>query len=116
VEFTQELSDPAAGYAYLYRKTVRLEKGKPQMVIEHSLKNTGQRPIQSTVYNHNFVSIDKAGPGPYTTFRVPYHIRFGRASKPRKRSPRSREMRSYSRGRGRWRGVLHPAHWIQRLS
>ncbi len=26
VEFTQELNDPATGYAYVYRKTVRLEK------------------------------------------------------------------------------------------
>src|SRR4029077_10071008 len=40
VEFTQELSD-TAGYAYLYKKTVRLAKDKPQLVLEHSLKNTG---------------------------------------------------------------------------
>jgi hypothetical protein len=74
VEFTQELSDPNSGYAYLYRKVVRLEKGKPVMVIEHSLKNTGRRVIQSSVYNHNFVVLDKQPPGPDFTFRVPFEI------------------------------------------
>ncbi len=35
------------GYAYVYRKTVRLAKGKPVMVLEHSLKNTGRKAIDS---------------------------------------------------------------------
>ncbi len=74
VEFTQELNDPATGYAYVYRKTVRLEKGKPEMAIEHSLKNTGKLAIHSNVYNHNFVVLDKQGPGPDFTLRVPYQI------------------------------------------
>lgn len=75
VEFTQELSDTTSGYGYLYRKVVRLTKGKPEMVIEHSLKNTGQRGIQSSVYNHNFMVIDKQPPGPDFTFRLPFQIK-----------------------------------------
>ena len=59
------------GYAYLYRKVVRLAKGKPEMEIEHSLKNTGRLAIVSTVYNHNFVVLDKQPPGPDFTFKVP---------------------------------------------
>ena len=78
VEFTQELSDPASGFAYVYRKVVRLAKGKPEMVIEHSLKNTGEKVIQSTVYNHNFVVLDKQPPGPDFTFRVPFQIQASR--------------------------------------
>src|SRR5664279_4500556 len=39
VEFTQEVTDAVSGYAYLYKKTVRLAKGAPRMTIEHSLKN-----------------------------------------------------------------------------
>ena len=78
IEFTQELSDSASGFAYLYRKVVRLAKGKPEMVLEHSLKNTGQRAIQSTVYNHNFVVLDKQPPGPDFTFKVPFQIQAGR--------------------------------------
>ena len=78
IEFTQELPDPASGYSYAYRKVVRLEKGKPEMIIEHSLKNNGRRAIQSTVYNHNFVVLDKQAPGPDFTFKVPYEIQVSR--------------------------------------
>ena len=74
VEFTQELTDAASGYGYAYRKVVRLEKGKPVMTIEHSLKNTGRVAIESTVYNHNFVVLDKQAPGPDFTFRAPFQI------------------------------------------
>ena len=45
VEFTHELTDPSSGYAYLYRKTVRLTPGKPQMVIEFAQE---QKPREST--------------------------------------------------------------------
>src|ERR1035438_1675342 len=34
VEFIQELR-ATAGYAYIYKKTVRLSEGKPQLVLEH---------------------------------------------------------------------------------
>ncbi len=78
VEFTQELNDPDLGYAYIYKKVVRLEKGSPEMVIQHSLKNAGQRSIQSDVYNHNFVVLDKQAPGPDFNIRVPYQIRVNR--------------------------------------
>ncbi len=74
IEFQQELSDTSSGYAYVYRKVIRLEKGKPNMVIEHSLKNTGKKAIESSVYNHNFVVLDKQPPGPDFTFRVPFQI------------------------------------------
>jgi hypothetical protein len=74
VEFTQELSDPASGYAYLYRKIVRLTRGKPQMIIEHSLKNTGRREIQTTVYNHNFLALDKQPPGPDFVITFPFPL------------------------------------------
>ncbi|PYU97290.1 MAG: hypothetical protein DMG10_31130, partial [Acidobacteria bacterium] len=35
VRFTQELTDPSSGYGYIYQKTMRLIKGKPEMVLEH---------------------------------------------------------------------------------
>ena len=78
IEFTQELSDPNSDYGYVYRKVVRLEKGKPGMVIDQSLKNTGKRAIQSSVYNHNFVVLDRQAPGPDFTFRVPFQIQANR--------------------------------------
>ena len=57
VEFIHEISD-AAGYSYQYRKIVRLTKGKPELVLEHSLTNTGQKSIETSVYDHNFFMID----------------------------------------------------------
>lgn len=64
VEFTHELADAASGYAYVYRKVVRLAKGEPRMTIEHSLRNTGKRAIETNVYNHNFFMLDNQPSGP----------------------------------------------------
>ena len=74
IEFSQELADPPSGTSYVYRKTVRLMKDKPEMVLEHSLKNTGRRIIQSTVYNHNFLVLDKQPPGPDFSITFPFPI------------------------------------------
>jgi len=75
VEFTQELSDPASGYAYLYTKTVRLVKGKPEMVLAHTLKNTGQHTIETSVYDHNFLVLDKQPIGPDFVITLPYAMK-----------------------------------------
>jgi len=74
VEFTQELSDEASGYGYVYKKTVRLAKDKPDLVLEHSLKNTGQKTIETSVYDHNFFVIDEQPPGPDFTVRFPFTL------------------------------------------
>jgi len=57
VRLTHELSDKDTGYGYSYAKTVRLVPGKAQMVIEHELKNTGTKPIETAVYCHNFLTL-----------------------------------------------------------
>lgn len=92
IEFTQELTDPNSGYAYLYHKVVRLAKGKPEMVIEHSLKNTGKLAILSSVYNHNFVVLDKQAPGPDFTFKVPYQIQASQPAEKVLAEPRGNEV------------------------
>ena len=63
IEFTHRLKSEQ-GYAYIYRKTVRLVKGKPQLLIEHSLKNIGTKTIETNQYNHNFFVIDHEKVGP----------------------------------------------------
>jgi hypothetical protein len=73
IEFTQDLA-AASGYAYTYRKTLRLTDGKPEMVMEHSLKNTGSRAIRTRVYNHNFLVLDGQPPGPGMVITVPFQI------------------------------------------
>jgi hypothetical protein len=73
VEFVQEIA--ANGYAYAYRKTVRLSKDKPELVLEHHLKNTGQKQIETNVYNHNFLVIDEQCSGPDFTLRFPFELK-----------------------------------------
>ncbi len=82
VEFTHDLFDPDSGYGYVYQKTVRLTKGKPEMVLEHRLKNTGRRAIQSSVYNHNFLVLDRQPPGPEFSITLPYPVRTPRPPDP----------------------------------
>lgn len=71
IEFIQRLTSDN-GYAYIYRKRLRLTKGKPQLVIEHSLKNTGRRAIETEQYNHNFFMIDREVVGPDISFRFTF--------------------------------------------
>src|SRR5215813_8665425 len=74
IEFTQELNDKATGYAYIYKKSIRLSVDKPEMVIEHSLKNTGKLPIKTVLYNHNFTLFDHL-PTDAISVTVPYEIK-----------------------------------------
>ena len=74
VEFVQALSGPD-GYGYLYRKTVLLEKGKPRLVLDHSLKNTGGKTIDTDVFNHDFYMFDGQPTGPGVTVHFPFEPR-----------------------------------------
>jgi hypothetical protein len=72
VLFTHELKDKE--YSYLYEKSVRLIKNKPEMVLSHTLKNTGDRPIETSVYDHNFFVIDNQPVGPDIKIIFPFDI------------------------------------------
>lgn len=74
VNFVHTLRNDATGYAYEYSKTVSLTKGKPQMVIEHTLRNTGALPITTDVYDHNFLVIDRQTTGPDIHIRFPFKL------------------------------------------
>ncbi|RRA99047.1 hypothetical protein [Larkinella rosea] len=71
--FTHDLTD-AAGYSYRYEKTVKLLKGKPVLVLEHRLKNTGRKPIETTVYDHNFFMLDQQQTGPDISVTFPFAL------------------------------------------
>jgi len=73
VTFVHELTD-AAGYSYVYQKVVKLTKDKPEMVLEHTLKNTGKRAIETNTYNHNFFVIDQQPTGPEIVTTFPFEI------------------------------------------
>lgn len=74
VEFTQELHDPVTGYGYVYQKKLSLVEGKPEMTIEHRLKNTGTRAIQTSVYDHNFLVLDKQPTNAGFTITFPFEV------------------------------------------
>jgi hypothetical protein len=69
IEFVQDVSG-----AYVYRKVVRLEKDKPRMTIQHSLKNTGPRAIATNSYNHNFLILQQP-PGEGLSVTFPFAIK-----------------------------------------
>lgn len=74
VTFTHRLSD-GQGYSYRYTKTVRLAKGgRPVMLIEHTLRNTGAKPIRTSQYNHNFFVIDGQPTGPAIVVKAPFEL------------------------------------------
>lgn len=78
IEFLQSVLDASSGYGYEYRKAVRLSPGKPEMALEHRLKNTGRRAIRTNVYNHNFLALDSQPTGPSFVITVPFSIRTDR--------------------------------------
>ncbi len=73
IEFVHEIHSEE-GYGYEYTKTLRLVPGKAELLLEHSLKNVGELPIETTVYNHNFFTIDDEPTGPNIMTSFPYPI------------------------------------------
>ena len=69
IQFVHEMPD-TEGYAYVYRKRVRLDKDS--LVLEHRLKNTGRKAIATSVYNHDFFMLDNQPTGPNVVVRFPF--------------------------------------------
>ena len=74
VEFTHQLSDAKTGFGYVYRKRVSLVSGRPELVIDHSLQNTGRVAIGTDQYNHNFLTLDSEPIGPDFVISLPFRI------------------------------------------
>jgi hypothetical protein len=72
VRFIHELRDE--NYSYNYQKTVQLIKDKPQLVLSHTLTNTGKRTIETNVYSHNFFVIDNQATGSGFSVKFPFTI------------------------------------------
>jgi hypothetical protein len=68
VAFRQTVAD------YVYTKTVSLTKGKPQLVITHRLRNTGSRPIETQVFDHNFFVTDSQRIAPGIVLKFPFTL------------------------------------------
>ncbi len=79
ITFTHTLPD-VSGYAYTYRKTLRIDGDR--LVIDHALRNTGRKAIATSVYNHNFFTIDGRPIGPSTVVRFPFDARAAQSIEP----------------------------------
>lgn len=71
--FIHDLEDKA--YSYHYEKSISLVKDKPEMVLNHTLKNTGARTIETDVYDHNFFTIDMHPIGPGLVVKFPFELK-----------------------------------------
>jgi hypothetical protein len=71
VAFTHRLQS-SLGYAYVYNKTLKLDKRQPILILEHCLKNTGTKPIDTEVYDHDFFMLDGAPTGPGMAVHFPF--------------------------------------------
>jgi hypothetical protein len=71
VSFRQQLQSPI-GIAYDYEKTVKLDRHEPVLILEHRLKNTGTKTIDTEVYDHDFFMLDGAPTGPGMVIRLAF--------------------------------------------
>jgi hypothetical protein len=81
IEFTHDVADPSSGYAYRYQKTIQLTPGRPEMVMDHTLTNTGKRRLATSVYNHNFLVLDGEPSGPDFVLNMPFAVKTKGGSK-----------------------------------
>jgi hypothetical protein len=82
VTFTQTLQSPL-GFAYVYEKTLKLDKHQPVLILEHRIKNTGTKAIDTEVYDHDFFMLDGAPTGPGMAVHFPFEPQAKRPLEPR---------------------------------
>jgi hypothetical protein len=71
VRFEHRLQSPT-GIAYIYTKTLRLDKHGAILSLDHELKNTGTKTIETDVYDHDFFMLDGKPTGPGMSVRFPF--------------------------------------------
>ena len=72
IEMQHVVKHGETGYHYVKRLT--LTSGRPELVIDHFLHNTGAVPIETQVYNHNFFVMDQQPTGPDFVVRFPFEL------------------------------------------
>jgi hypothetical protein len=82
VTMTQRLQ-PTLGYGYVYEKTLELDKHQPVLILHHSMKNTGAKPIDTQVYDHDFFMLDNVATGPGMTVHFPFEPVAQKSMEPR---------------------------------
>jgi hypothetical protein len=72
VIFNHTLKDSA--YSYSYEKIVKLVKNKPILELSHTLKNTGNTTIETSVFDHNFLVMDNQPTGTGFDITFPFDL------------------------------------------
>ncbi len=60
------------GYSYVYEKTLSFDKHGNVLTLSHRLRNTGTKPLETAVYNHDFFMVDRQPISPGTEVRLPF--------------------------------------------
>lgn len=60
------------GYSYVYEKTLSFDKQGNVLTLSHTLRNTGAKPLDTAVYNHDFFMIDHQPIDAGTEVRLPF--------------------------------------------
>jgi hypothetical protein len=71
VTFRQVLKT-SFGYAYVYEKTLSLDKKTNTLHLTHSLRNIGTKPLDTAVYDHDFFMLDHKTTGPGMQVHFPW--------------------------------------------
>ena len=113
VTFRQEHT--LGDYGYDYTKVIELipaeaGRGGAGFRIRHTLKNTGTKPIESVVYNHNFFNVNGDTTGPKTTIEFPHPV------KPEKQAERFDELVKIEGGKLTLKETLSPGSIHTHLS
>lgn len=71
ISFIHELNTDI-GYSYIYQKLIKLKDNG--FTIEHKLRNSGEKAIETDQFNHNFFMIDGEPSGKAFSISFPYPI------------------------------------------
>lgn len=74
IRFTHRLQDGTTGFGYEYQKTIRLAAKTAELSIEHRLTNIGSKPLESSMFNHNFLTFGGAPTARLPRVTAPYPI------------------------------------------
>jgi hypothetical protein len=75
ITFKQNHTGPN-GWGYTYIKRIDLIDGQPKFRISHALRNTGEKVIDTDVYNHHFFIIDDSPFGTNYELEFPFPVQF----------------------------------------
>jgi hypothetical protein len=60
------------GWGYVYEKTLTLDTNDTGITLAHSLRNTGQKTIDTKVYDHDFITFDGQPASPDIVVKLPF--------------------------------------------